>query len=44
MRRENAEKRKQEAQWSRAEWFDTRERKMEDFARLWDGTGAGNEQ
>jgi hypothetical protein len=43
-RREEAERREREARWARAEWFDTRERKMEDLARLWDEAATVDER
>lgn len=33
-----------EAQWARAEWFDTREREIEDLVRLWDEAATADER
>ncbi|SEG85346.1 hypothetical protein SAMN05216223_11644 [Actinacidiphila yanglinensis] len=41
---EQAEERELAAEWAQAEWFETREHRMEDVAGLWDEAGAEDNQ
>jgi hypothetical protein len=38
-RREQAKKRELAAEWAQAVWFESRERRMEELAGLWDEAG-----
>jgi len=43
-RRQEAEKRRADEAWARAEWFEKREKKMKKLARRWDEAATADER